>query len=459
MTRNSAFSRLLALAMVLAMMFTLTLGVQATEAEAAPNGVSAELLLEADGLEISGKITLSPAQMALAAAASMVMEGEEYASLSACLWDQALTISSNFLDGAYGVGFANLAQNLEKSIFAPNSGSDFALDQQTYDTIQQLLSGELPEELTQSMAAATRLASDEQMLAALEVLANFFADAMNVAGEALSAEVANRTLTIDEEKVPVSRIRVTADSESILMVCEYLVDTICADAEIQNALTLVLDVILAEDEDVITGAEVVQMITGQREELLAEIQTQIEESAPAIIVTACTAQESEALVMAGIELTVYDETISLSAVVNEALDHFRLEMSDGTEVIAVQFEIVRNTSSALQLRLGVYVDEEKVESITYNQNKAAKTFEVIERSGTATSSIGGFYEVTDDLFSVSVDSVDGEDLGGIISLNIRLGETIDLPRFTEITGLSEAEFTQALQSLVEGLEPITQMFE
>ena len=134
-TRN--YRRLLALVMAVAMVFGL-----AVTASAADDAYSAEVVVETQGLTISGKVAFSPADAALLMGANMLSGGQSFAGINAYVSATALVLESPFLKEVYGVEFATLAENLKTSIFAPDSGSQFALDEDTFQQLQSILNGE-----------------------------------------------------------------------------------------------------------------------------------------------------------------------------------------------------------------------------------------------------------------------------------------------------------------------------
>ena len=136
MTRNAArvLSVVMALAMVLAM---------AVPAGAESDAVSVELVLASEGIEASGKVTVSP-DLVASVGARLLLNGQTFADLTGYFSAQAAAVESGFLDKTYGVDFATLAENLKTSIFAPDSGSRFALDQESFDQLQAAWTASCP---------------------------------------------------------------------------------------------------------------------------------------------------------------------------------------------------------------------------------------------------------------------------------------------------------------------------
>ena len=113
--------------------FMATVSVAAT-----PGTYSAELVMSGKGTDISGKLALDSVQGVLAVLADMRSEGESVMSAAAYASAQALVVDSMLIGGAYGANLTALAENLPGSIFAPGSGSAFALDEETYEQILAL---------------------------------------------------------------------------------------------------------------------------------------------------------------------------------------------------------------------------------------------------------------------------------------------------------------------------------
>ena len=57
-----------------------------------------------------------------------------------------------------------------------------------------------------------------------------------------------------------------------------------------------------------------------------------------------------------------------------------------------------------------------------------------------------------------MDKLDGQEFGGTITLNLRSDDAIALPSFTEVTKMSEEEFTALVQTATQAAESLSQMF-
>lgn len=218
--KHAGAARVFSWLMAFALVFSLV-AVPAGTASADPNTVSAEVVFSVEGMDMSGKLTLDAENLVLGAAASMVADNQTLANVAAYLSPQALAVDSIFLSdayGAYGVDLPSLAENLPTSIFAPNSGSAFALDEETYSQIMSLLSGEL----TSSVQAQVPSVNSDVIAEAAAVLAEVYGEIGPQLMACLKIESAPASVIVNGKPVQVSQVRCTADAEATVRIMELL---------------------------------------------------------------------------------------------------------------------------------------------------------------------------------------------------------------------------------------------
>ena len=159
-TRTNALSRVFAWAVAFALVFSLA----AVPASAESGALSAELLISSEEMNVSGKVALDVEQAMLMISAVMTSGGDAFTN-AIYLSPLAFIVESDLVGGSYGLDLPALADNLPNSIFAPDSGSAFALDEETYSQIMEMFSGELTVSNDISKAAsdfATVITVDDQ---------------------------------------------------------------------------------------------------------------------------------------------------------------------------------------------------------------------------------------------------------------------------------------------------------
>ena len=445
-TRNA--SRLLALVMALALVFSLSAAAFADDAG------SVEFVLSSEGMEASAKWAFSLEEPVLSLGAGLVVNGENLAGLTAYLSAKALALESNFLDKAYGIELEKLADNLASSIFAPNSGSQYALDEDTYNQIQELLSGGLTSRLTTPQTELDTDALASAVTALVEMASQVVADI----GPTLSVQMSPAVVTINDQQVSASQVVASGSSDTLLAIWDSVLGKLEADPQLQNALAVLVDAAATYSDDLqVSGQEFVAAMLENAPELSQSL---------APVTFSCsvyTATESQTPVKMGTEITIGEETVSGFLVMSEAKDFFRLEMNDGYETTALQFHISQNTDTDLAFRFGSYQGEIEVTSVRFQLDKSAQTFQVGIDTADGEEEVGihttfsGYYEDTDGRFSLVLDKVDDQEFGGTLAVHVRSNDTLTFPSYTELTQLSETEFAAALEALATGLETLNQL--
>ena len=146
------------------------------------------------------------------------------------------------------------------------------------------------------------------------------------------------------------------------------------------------------------------------------------------------------------EISDNTERVELSLLMNEELNYFRFELNeDGVVNNYIQLEIPENTSNALAFQLTIQSEYEDPVTVDFHLNKVGKAFLLNILADGENTSVSGYYTSSDTLFSITIDKVNGQNLDGSLTLNLRSDDAISIPTFTEITTMTEAEFTTLLE--------------
>lgn len=446
-------SRLLALLMALAMMLSL-----ASAAFAATDATSAEIIVSADNFNLTGKLAYSEEENALSMGASMAVDGENTIDLTGYFSAKALVLVSALLDAPYGIEYAKLAENLPDSVFAPDSGSQFALDQEDYDQLLELVSGaaamgadaaELPDVSGVDISGLTD---------AIVALVPAFSQGIEAASKNMTMESSTGKLTINGTEVNVQTVKVQYGTASVIALYDAVLSAAKDDEAAQNAIATLIDLVNATGEDLgVTGAEFVQALVEHNQEMRDSMAEALGQYDIQCEVTASANEEGTALVEADVKLSMDGEPVEVKLQMSESLDYLRLDLNAGGETAALAFAVTENSEDALAFRFSVFSGEDE-DAVVYTQDKKAQTFDVsmVETvSGqTTTTTVSGHYVVEENLFSLVVDTLDGQDMGGSVTLNLRTNDTLTVPSFTEIAKLTEEELMNVFQSFAPGVEAI-----
>ena len=446
-------SRLLALLMALAMMLSL-----ASAAFAATDAASAEIIVSGDNFNLTGKLACSEEENALSMGASMTVDGENTVDLTGYFSTKALVLVSTLLDAPYGIEYAKLAENLPDSVFAPDSGSQFALDQEGYDQLLERFSrvaamgadaAELPDESGADISGLTD---------AIVALVPAFSQGIEAASKNMTMESSTGKLTINGTEVNVQTVKVQYGTASVIALYDAVLSAAKDDEAAQNAIATLIDLVNATGEDLgVTGAEFVQALVEHNQEMRDSMAEALGQYDIQCEVTASANEEGTALVEADVKLSMDGEPVEVKLQMSESLDYLRLDLNAGGEAAALAFAVTENSEDALAFRFSVLSGEDE-DAVVYTQDKKAQTFDVsmVETvSGqTTTTPVSGHYVVEENLLSLVVDTLDGQDMGGSVTLNLRTNDTLTVPSFTEITKLTEEELMNVFQSFAPGVEAI-----
>lgn len=446
-------SRLLALLMALAMMLSL-----ASAAFAATDATSAEIIVSGDNFNLTGKLAYSEEENALSMGASMTADGENTVDLTCYSSAKALVLVSALLDAPYGIEYAKMAENLPDSVFAPNSGSQFALDQEDYDQLLELVSGvaamgadaaELPDESSVDISGLT-----DSVTALMPALTTAF----QAASQNMTMQTTTGKVSINGAEVNVQTVKVQYGTAAVAALFDSLLATAKDDEAVQNAMIGLIDFLNASGNDMgVTGEEFVQAVVEQNQEMRDAVAEALADYDVAWELYISSNEDGTAPVELGFQMTLDGETVEAKLQMSESLDYLRLELNAGGETAALVFAVTENSEDALAFRFSVLSGEDE-DAVVYTQDKKAQTFDVsmVETvSGqTTTTTVSGHYVVEENLLSLVVDTLDGQDMGGSVTLNLRVNDTLTVPSFTEITKLTEEELMNVFQSFAPGVEAI-----
>lgn len=446
-------SRLLALLMALAMMLSL-----ASAAFAATDATSAEIIVSGDNFNLTGKLAYSEEENALSMGGSVAVDGENTVDLTGYFSAKALVLVSTLLDAPYGIEYAKLAENLPDSVFAPDSGSQFALDQEYYDQLLELVSGaaamgedaaELPDVSGVDISGLA-----DSVTALMPALTTAF----QAASQNMTMQTTTGKVSINGAEVNVQTVKVQYGTAAVAALVDSLLATAKDDEAVQNAMIALIDFLNASGNDMgVTGEEFVQAVVEQNQEMRDAVAEALADYDVAWEVYLSSNEDGTAPVELGFQMTLDGETVEAKLQMSESQDYFRLDLNAGGETAALVFAVTENSEDALAFRFSVLSGEDE-DAVVYTQDKKAQTFDVsmVETvSGqTTTTTVSGHYVVEENLFSLVVDTLDGQNMGGSVTLNLRVNDTLTVPSFTEITKLTEEELMNVFQSFAPGVDAI-----
>lgn len=437
---NSMIAALMAVMMVLCLVLAPTAQAAAVE-ESFSNG-SAEFKMSADGLDINAKLYVDAANPSAALTGTLNL-GSQVVDAALFVTENALMLKSDaLLDQVYGIDLGKLAENLPNSVFAPDSGSAYALDQETLDSLTQT---------TPASAFTGALTVDPQFGEALEkyveVIVKDITDNMEMA---MNSQMVN----VNGEEIDTSAVTVTIPTAAMTAVVTDVLTMAADDAELKDAIANVYDQAVAagmvEGATDATGAETVAALWESLPQAKDEAVKSLTDSMAEVSVSMNTSKETENLIAASVIISMNQEPVVLSYFTNEDGSFTTVEMSaSGESLMACYYIVEENTDDAYAAVFMVTEGETEDMHIatTWNKVTGAYTFEMAtpEQSTTVTGTI----KTTDDSITITIETIDGQSVGDM-SVTLKANDSITAPAsFTEIMTMSEEELNTALQGAMD----------
>lgn len=451
---NRAIASVLAFFLVISLVFAPALTAKADDMSA----TSAELVISTEGMDVNAKLAVD-VETGLALLTTLGSNGDTLADLGLYITNSGLIVKgSPNLDQAYGIDLSKIAENLPKSVFAPDSGSSLALDQETFDMVMNFLQS--PAEAISAAPAALPVDMDVVMTAVMAYV-NFIEQHAEELGTAFmsSAEMnmAPTTLYILDQEVEVSMTTITFGPKALAELFKTAANEIAADQDLLDAFAALFKELAAAGANI----EPAEVAGDDGAAVLAQLFSQTGEQIEQTIIGA---DISVSVTIAADKTTGEPVCIGATAKMGEQELNFAVVMTgniygvvmaaDGNDMgIYLVIEDVTENGFSAYVTTQVGGSETGRLALTLDFSTGAYTL-AITSSGETVTAAGTISGTEDGGFMISLDSVDGKEFPGTLGVVLRDADVISIPDFVEILTMSEEEVATALQgilSLAQGL--------
>ena len=248
----------------------------------------------------------------------------------------------NIFNGAYGVDYSSFAKDLANSIFAADSGSDYALDEETYDRIISAF---------ENFDQNEKIAKDAEKL--LNKLTKDFWEIILD-----NAEIASETtqIRLNGERKSVRLITVTVDGDDMEQIIEDIYDYLCDSEDIVEFLEKYNDLLVSamgdafDDGSYDSLAEAYEEWLEDNEDSIDELCEEISEEFETITVKIATPKTNSTLLK--LEIEVDKETVfSIDCGVKglKKTDKIKVEMENAQVIYAIK----ENSKKAFEAELAI----------------------------------------------------------------------------------------------------------
>lgn len=147
---------------------------------------------------------------------SVLLDGKSMIDLSTYYSNEAFIIKSDkLLNNAYGINIKTLREDLDKSVIAPDSGSTYALDQESFDNIckiADMLNGEQTESIENTLRTIFDIKLGDEQIKELK--------------EHYRISESKGKIELDGESINVNTTEITIDKEAVQKILSFYADTI-----------------------------------------------------------------------------------------------------------------------------------------------------------------------------------------------------------------------------------------
>ena len=434
----SAVAALMALVLVLTMGFAPVASAEDGMEESTCGSVALKVAVE--GMNLDARLAVDFANSLAAIALQMEADGTAL-DLSIFGSQTACALQSSLLDQVYGVDRTKIEENLPKSVFAPDSGSAYALDEENYAALMEAL-------IASKAAPAEALENTGDATALVEKYGSILVEA--ISGK-LKNEAGFETITIGTEEVRAMVTSVTLDTDAICGIVESILSEAAQDEELKALAAAYFDQRGVYEVAGMTGEEMAAEMWENMDAFTQETVASIQEAAVGL--SGKMYMKGAAPVAVALVVTVQDDPLSIQLTLGEEplkSGEVSLVVTAGdVEMIRMAYEVVENTEETYAARFSFSEGETDVLQFALAWDKIASAYVISTSVDGVPMSLAGTVTQEEDAIIVTLDTINGVDMGEI-SLTLREGDTVEIPAFTEILTLTEEQ----AGTFVEGIMAI-----
>ena len=434
----SAVAALMALVLVLTMGFAPVASAEDGMEESTCGSVALKVAVE--GMNLDARLAVDFANSLAAMALQMEADGTAL-DLSIFGSQTACALQSSLLDQVYGVDRTKIEENLPKSVFAPDSGSAYALDEENYTALMEAL-------IASKAAPAEALENTGDATALVEKYGSILVEA--ISGK-LKNEAGFETITIGTEEVRAMVTSVTLDTDAICGIVESILSEAAQDEELKALAAAYFDQRGVYEVTGMTGEEMAAEMWENMDAFTQETVASIQEAAVGL--SGKMYMKGAAPVAVALEVTVQDDPLSILLTLGEEplkSGEVSLVVTAGdVEMLRMAYEVVENTEETYAARFTFSEGETDVLQFALAWDKIASAYVISTAVDGVPMSLAGTVTQEEDAIIVTLDTINGVDMGDI-SLTLREEDTVEIPAFTEILTLTEEQAAV----FMEGIEAI-----
>lgn len=433
---TSAIAALMAVVLVLTMGFAPVASAEDLMEESTCGSV--ELKIDVEGVYLDAKLAVDFANNLAAMAWQMETDGTALDfSLFGSMTDYVL--QSSLLDQVYGVDRTKIEENLPKSVFAPDSGSAYALDEETYAALMDTL-------IASKVAYAEAPEDTGDTTALAEKYGSIIVEA--VSGK-LKNEAGFETITIGSQEIRAMVTSVTLDTDAICGIVASILSEAAQDEELKALAAAYFDQSGVYEVTGMTGEEMAAEMWENMDEFTQEAVAYIQEAA--ISLSGKMYMKGASPVALALVVTVQGDPLSIQLTLGEEpLKSGEVSLvvsASDVEMIRMAYEVVENTEETYAAQFSFSEGETDVLQFALAWDKIASAYVISTAVDGVPMSLSGTVTQEEDAIIVTLDTINGVAMGEI-SLTLREEDTVEIPAFTEILTLNEEQAGRFVEGIM-----------
>ena len=312
------------------------------------------------------------------------------------------------LEGTYGVKFEDLADDLEDSIFAPDSGSMYALEEEVFDMLV-------------SVAESTENSKDARADAE-KLTETVVKDLWDIVVEHAEIEAEYTSTRLNGKKTNVRLVSIVIDDDAMVAIIEDAYEYLCDSEDIKDFLEKYgsgLSDIIGEGDDIV---DVYEELLEEYEVSVEMICESIEEDFETITVNIYTPHLTSTLLK--LELEVGGDTLFTLDCGEKGIKD-----TDKVTVEAAGFVLTYNVKTSDDSKYNAVMEVEAygetVFELSININKKKEAYTITASMGTYEYTVKGDWSQDGDITEFTIDSITSNVDGYESSITMKCSFTID----------------------------------
>lgn len=434
----------------LALLFVCTLALPGLTAQAeAPASYSAQLNVKLDGQDLAVRLCADLENLVFSAQGLLIDEdGQVLAQRGLFYNGSAIAIQdTNLLEDTYGIDLSQAAVNLPGSVFAPDSGSVLALDQQLYNALLPTEAADNAKESDGNVIISQDENDSLGIIGGADGPTAIFVTGdtgklLSTLLKSVSTKTAPGELILDSGTIKTTETTITLDAKGMAKLAGTVLEQIERDPQAKAALEELLSNLPRDTQqtDLFTDLD----------KTVSSLEDALTQAGAGFAASIARDRKTKELLSVSASLACDGETLDFQAVLPESRCSLVRSTADG-QASTANLKVEENTDDAFALRFHTTQNDEESSSIHFLWDKKAGTYVLTIKNGDETDELTGRLQPSENTLVITADAANGQALEDC-SLTLRRDDPAQMPQFQDILTMSEDSILQILHNVIQAVQ-------